>query len=53
MVYLKFYHIPIKERSQLIKIEYKKSIRIIKLNLIGKIQLKNILMAIIAAKKVI
>ena len=37
--------------SQLIKIEYKKSIRIIKLNLIGKIQLKNILMAIIAAKK--
>ncbi len=40
-----------KGESQFIKIEYKKSIRIIKLNLIGKIQLKNILMAIIAAKK--
>jgi len=36
---------------QVIKIEYKKSIKIIKLNLIGKIQLKNILMAITAAKK--
>ena len=37
--------------AQVIKIEHKKSIKIIKLNLIGKIQLKNILMAIIAAKK--
>ncbi len=36
---------------QVIKVEYKKSIKVIKLNLIGKIQLKNILMAIIAAKK--
>ncbi len=36
---------------QVIKIEYKRSIKIIKLNLIGKIQLKNLLMAIIAAKK--
>ena len=36
---------------QLIKIKYKRSIRIIKLNLIGKIQLKNILMAITAAQK--
>ena len=35
---------------QVIKIKYKRSIKIIKLNLIGKIQLKNILMAIIAAK---
>ena len=37
--------------TQVIKVEYKKSIKVIKLNLIGKIQLKNILMAIIAAKK--
>ncbi len=36
---------------QVIKIKYKRSIKIIKLNLIGKIQVKNILMAIIAAKK--
>ncbi len=36
---------------QVIKIKYKRSIKILKLNLIGKIQLKNILMAIIAAKK--
>ena len=36
---------------QVIKIKYKRSIRIIKLNLIGKIQLKNILMAITAAQK--
>ena len=33
------------------KIKHKKSIHKIKLNLIGKIQLKNVLMAIIAAKK--
>ena len=37
--------------AQLIKIRHKKSTKVIKLNLIGKIQLKNILMAIIAAKK--
>ena len=37
--------------TQVIKIEHKKSIKVIKLNLIGKIQLKNILMAIIAAKE--
>ena len=37
--------------SQLLKIKHKKSIHKIKLNLIGKIQLKNVLMAIIAAKK--
>jgi MurE/MurF fusion protein len=36
---------------QLLKIKYNNSIHLIKLNLIGKIQLKNILMAIIAAKK--
>jgi len=37
--------------SQLLKIKHNNSIYKIKLNLIGKIQLKNILMAIIAAKK--
>ncbi len=37
--------------KQVIKIKIKKSVREINLNLIGKIQLKNILMAIIAAKK--
>ncbi len=37
--------------AQLLKIKFKNSIKEIKLNLIGKIQLKNILMAIIAAKK--
>ena len=37
--------------GQIIKIEHKKSTKFIKLNLIGKIQLKNMLMAIIAAKK--
>ena len=40
-----------KEESQIIKIKYKNSIEVVKLNLIGKIQLKNLLMAIIAAKK--
>ena len=40
-----------KEESQIIKIKYKDSIEVVKLNLIGKIQLKNLLMAIIAAKK--
>ncbi len=37
--------------SQILKIRYDNSIRLVKLNLIGKIQLKNLLMAIIAAKK--
>ena len=37
--------------NQLIKIEYKKLVKVIKINLIGKVQLKNLLMAIIAAKK--
>jgi MurE/MurF fusion protein len=37
--------------AQLLKIKHKNLIQIIKLNLIGKIQLKNILMAIIAAIK--
>ena len=37
--------------SQILKINYDNSIRLVKLNLIGKIQLKNLLMAIIAAKK--
>ena len=37
--------------TQILKIKYKKSIRVINLNLIGKIQIKNILMAIIAAQK--
>mgnify|MGYP001159848486 CR=1 FL=1 len=36
---------------QILKIRYNNSIHKIKLNLIGKIQLKNILMAIIAARK--
>ena len=38
-----------KGESQLLKIKYNNSIRDIRVNLIGKIQLKNILMAIIAA----
>ena len=38
-----------KGESQLIKIKYNNSIRDIRVNLVGKIQLKNILMAIIAA----
>ncbi len=37
--------------SQLLTIKYKNTIKKVKLNLIGKIQLKNILMAIIAAEK--
>ncbi len=36
---------------QVLKIKYKNLVKIINLNLIGKIQIKNILMAIIAAKK--
>ena len=36
--------------SQVIKLQYKKSIKVIKINLIGKIQLKNMLMSILAAK---
>ena len=39
------------EEKQLLKIKTKNSIKEIKINLIGKIQLKNILMAIIAAEK--
>ena len=39
-----------KGESQLLKIKYNNSIRDIRVNLVGKIQLKNILMAIIAAK---
>ncbi|WP_435149811.1 UDP-N-acetylmuramoyl-tripeptide--D-alanyl-D-alanine ligase [Candidatus Pelagibacter bacterium nBUS_32] len=39
------------DESQLLKIKYNNSIHNIKLNLIGKIQLKNILMAIIASIK--
>ena len=38
-----------KGESQLLKIKYNNSIRDIRVNLVGKIQLKNILMAIIAA----
>ena len=37
--------------SQLLKIKYKNIVADIKLNLIGKIQIKNILMALIAAEK--
>ena len=40
-----------KGESQILKIKHKKSINFIKLKLIGKIQLKNLLMAILAAKK--
>jgi murE/murF fusion protein len=40
-----------KEEAQILKILYNSSIHKIKLNLIGKIQIKNILMAIIAARK--
>ena len=40
-----------KGEAQILKIIYNNSIHRIKLNLIGKIQLKNILMAIIAARK--
>ena len=40
-----------KGESQILKIKYKKSIQEISFNLIGKIQLKNILMAIIAASQ--
>ena len=39
------------EEAQLLKIKTKNSIKEVKINLIGKIQLKNILMAIIAAEK--
>ncbi len=39
------------EEAQLLKIKTKNSIKEIRINLIGKIQLKNILMAIIAAEK--
>ena len=39
------------DEAQLLKIKYNKSIHKIKLNLIGKIQLKNILMAVIASIK--
>ena len=50
-IILKYYHIPFLEEAQLLKIKTKNSIKEIKINLIGKIQLKNILMAIIAAEK--
>ena len=40
-----------KEEAQILKILYNRSIHKIKLNLIGRIQIKNILMAIIAARK--
>ena len=39
------------DESQLIKIKYKNIIEDVKVNLIGKIQIKNILMALIAAEK--
>ena len=41
-----------KGNSQQLKIKFNNSIKNIELNLIGKIQIKNVLMAIIAAKKV-
>ena len=37
--------------TQILKIKHKNSIRVINLNLIGRIQIKNVLMAIIAAQK--
>ena len=40
-----------KGESQVLKIRHNKSLKIINLNIIGKIQLKNLLMAVIAAKK--
>ena len=40
-----------KDESQLLEIKYNNSIHKIKLNLIGKVQLKNVLMAIIASIK--
>ncbi len=40
-----------KGELQILKIKYKNSVRVVNLNLIGKIQIKNILMAIIAAQK--
>ena len=39
------------DESQILKIKYKNIIEDVKLNLIGKIQIKNILMALIAAEK--
>ena len=40
-----------KGETQILKVKYKNTTRVINLNLIGKIQIKNILMAIIAAQK--
>ena len=40
-----------KDETQILKIQFKKTIKHINLNLIGKIQLKNLLMAIIAAER--
>jgi murE/murF fusion protein len=40
-----------KGESQLLEIRYNDSTHIIKLNLIGKVQLKNVLMAVIASIK--
>ena len=39
------------EDKQILKIKHKNTVRIINLNLIGRIQIKNILMAILAAQK--
>ena len=39
------------DESQLLEIKYKNSIHKIKLNLIGKVQFKNVLMAVIASIK--
>ena len=47
----KFLSHKFKGEAQILKILYNSSIHKIKLNLIGKIQIKNILMAIIAARK--
>ena len=39
------------DESQILKIKYKGVVKLIRINLIGKIQIKNILMALIAAEK--
>ena len=50
-IILKFYLIHLKENLKHLKSSYKNSIKNINLKLIGKIQLKNLFMAIIAAQK--
>ena len=40
-----------KGETQILKVKYKNTTRVLNINLIGKIQIKNILMAIIAAQK--